>query len=618
MTALPRAPKDLKQNIAYRKALVQRASNDPEFQQMCWARAKRDPVWYCDAWIWTYNPKQFPKNPIRPFVLWDFQEEGLKKILDAIGLHDLVFMKSRDMGATTLALVGIEHPAHFENMQTFMVVSRNEAAVDKKNDPDCMFWKLDFMYERQPTWMRPRRDRNSLSLLYHDTFSSIIGASTTGEAGRGGRKVATLLDEFAAVTRGDDYAMLAATRDATNSRLINATPKGAGGAYADTLEKYLRTHPEWVITFHWSQHPIKRKGLYRVTVDVNKPDDPPAIDIIDTEWHDANPGYKFVTSGPFFWNGELRSVWYDGECERAASPQEIAQELDMKMAESASQYFDAYVLTRLREKYACAPYCRGEVRWDGDDFKSAKFDESPNGRVLLWCNPDPGGRLPWTDLVIGCDVATGKGGDMSSNSVASIVRSSTGEKVGEFTINTMSAHEFCEYVIAMCYWANGAFLIYEHIGPGGEFTRRLRDGNLYSNIYRDDASEKGISRKKTKTLGFSPTPTKKQGILSDYRSALASGKFINHCDEALIECGQYEVLPTGEIQHSKALSAQDPNARGKNHGDRVIADALAWRAILDRGQSAIPQGAAASTISPNCALARRQARESRMQSTSSW
>lgn len=612
MTALPPPPKSLEENIAARERILRQCLIDEELRAMVWMACARDIVFYADLFAYTYNPKSFPDNPARPFILWPYQETALLKICEAIGKHDIPVKKSRDAGASWLCLLAFEWRWHFRKGQSFLLVSRVEDLVDKKNEPDCLFWKLDFLHEHQPKWMVPRKDRNSKTLYNLDNGSSITGSSTTGEAGRGGRKTAILLDEFAAVP--DGYAMLSATRDATDTRVMNSTPKGSSGAYADQLSKVEKSHPQHVVTMHWSDHPLKWPGLYRVS---SHEGEPPVVDIIDADWHAAHPNYKFVTSGPFFWNGELRSPWYDEQCERAASPQEIAQELDMKMAESACQYFDSSVLARLREKHACPPYHRGEIVWDGSDWKTARWDETPNGRVLLWFNPDASGKVPWSDLVIGCDVATGKGGDMSSNSVASIVRASTGEKIGEFTVNTLSPHEFCEYVLALCNWCNNAFLIYEDTGPGGEFTRRLRDGSAYGNVYRRDADEKSLSRKKTKKLGFAPTPVTKRGLLADYKNAIMLERFINHSDEALAECGHYEVLPTQDIQHSKALASIDPNSRGKNHGDRVIADALAWRGITDKGQSqtATPPE---NQLPLNCAAMRRKSWEREQSLAEAW
>jgi hypothetical protein len=591
-------PKDTRANLHLRQELLSRASRDQQLRRELWIRCSRDILFYANAMCWTYNPKSYPDSPIRPFILWPYQEEALLTICEAIGKHDVPVKKSRDAGASWLCLLAFEWRWHFRKGQSFLLVSRVEDLVDKKNEPDSLFWKIDFLHEHQPKWLLPQRDRQSKSLYNLDNGSSITGSSTTGEAGRGGRKVAILLDEFAAVP--DGYAMLSATRDATNTRLMNSTPKGSSGAYADQLTKIEKTNPEYVVTMHWSQHPLKQAGLYRVTKGV--------IELLDKDYFGTHPGYPFVTSGPFFWDGELRSVWYDEQCNRAASPQEIAQELDMKMAESAYQYFDSSVLVKLRDKYAQQPYRRGEIVWDGDDWKTGRWDETETGRLLLWCHPDAAGKIPWNDITIGCDVATGKGGDMSSNSVASIVRGSTGEKIGEFAVNTQTAFEFCEYVLAMCTWCNNAFLIYEDIGPGGEFTRRLRGGTVYSNVYRRDADEKTISRNKTKKLGFAPSLGSKRALLADYRNALMTGKFINHSDEALAECGHYEVRPDDNIQHSKALASIDPNARGKNHGDRVIADALAWRGIQDLGRTFASQ-APPLIVPVNCAAARRRQRE---------
>lgn len=602
------APKELIANLEYRELWAEFTANNPEAQEWAYIRCARDIVFFTDTFGWTFAPVAFPDQPYRPFVLWPYQEIALANLCGSIGVRDVIIDKSRDAGASWLCLLAFMWRWQFRAGQSLLLVSRTENYVDKKNEPDSLFWKCDMLLERQPKWLLPRFERNNMSLANLDNGSTITGASTTGDVGRGGRKTAILLDEFAAVQ--DGYSMLSATRDATRTRIINSTRKGAAGAYADQLAKMQRTSPDGVITMDWSDHPLKYPGAYRVTDG--------KLEIVDSEWHHEHPGYKFVKDGPFFWNGELRSPWFDNECNRAASPREIAQEICRKAAESESQYFDAGVLARLRENCSRQPYHRGEVIWDDGDWTTGRWDENPKGRVRLWFNPDAAGKVPWTDIVIGCDVATGKGGDMSSNSVASAVRSSTGEKILEFPVNTLNAHEFCEYVMAMCHWMNHAFLIWEDAGPGGEFTRRLRDG-AYGNVYRRDSDENTFGRKKTRKLGFAPTAKSKQTMLADYRTALATGKFINHSDEALIECGEYIVLPTSAIEHSRAVASIDPNARGRNHGDRVIADALAWKAIKDRGgDPSRPVEPPKRELPLNCAAARRQERERKLKVSEIW
>jgi hypothetical protein len=55
--------------------------------------------------------------------------------------------------------------------------------------------------------------------------------------------------------------------------------------------------------------------------------------------------------------------------------------------------------------------------------------------------------------------------------------------------------------------------------------------------------------------------------------------FINHSLPALDEMLHYVHMPDGSIEHDRAKSTMDPTAAGENHGDRVIADAVAWRAV---------------------------------------
>jgi hypothetical protein len=64
------APKDPLENARYRAALAAYAQDNYEFQHQCWMRAARDPVWWIDAYGWTFSPKEHPEFPDRPFILY--------------------------------------------------------------------------------------------------------------------------------------------------------------------------------------------------------------------------------------------------------------------------------------------------------------------------------------------------------------------------------------------------------------------------------------------------------------------------------------------------------------------------------------------------------------------
>jgi hypothetical protein len=210
------------------------------------------------------------------------------------------------------------------------------------------------------------------------------------------------------------------------------------------------------------------------------------------------------------------------------------------------------------------------------------------------------------DYAVGADTSMGRGGEMGSNSVASVVNRTTGEKVGQFTTALMSPMDFAEYCLALCRWLGNAFLIWEDNGPGGEFSKAVKEANYRNVFYRQDET-KFRSVRTTKPGWWTSKPSKRL-LLSTYSKAIMNATFINRCEEALRECGEYVVEPDGDITHQKARDTIDPTAHGENHGDMVIADALANRAIGEVTKNLAPVQAGPPK---DCFLARRQLAEKR-------
>jgi hypothetical protein len=130
-----------------------------------------------------------------------------------------------------------------------------------------------------------------------------------------------------------------------------------------------------------------------------------------------------------------------------------------------------------------------------------------------------------------------------------------------------------------------AFVIWEVNGPGQEFGKRIvNDG--FRNIYMREA-ESALYRKKTEKAGWYSTSETKRVLLSDYKTAVMHRQFWNPCKQALEECGEYVHRPSGVIEHSRCRGITDPTATGENHGDMVIADALAFKAVKDRGGAVV-------------------------------
>lgn len=574
------APKGWLENLDYRRAILRAAQGDEGMQAEIRARCAEDPIWYCDTFAYTYSPKDYEDCPDRLFILYDFQEDAIKKLIGAIGKHDALIEKARDMGASWLCLRAMYQRWRWHRGQSFLLASRKEEYVDKSGDPKSLFWKLDYFLKTEPEWLRPRQmERIKLHLQNFDMDCVFDGESTNKDIGTGDRRTAILLDEFSLVEEG--HSVLAATQHVTRCRLFNATPKGARGAYYDRMKKMKEKHPEHVVAMYWWLHPERRPGLY--TTVGNKPDG--EVNILDKT-------YRFPKNYPFIRDGKMRSPWYDNECDRSPNQQLIAQELDINYHESGWTFFDKGMIDAYVAQWTRPPIARYEI--DGDVRSSQPFlIPQKDGRLRFWISPDAHDVWHFDDdeFSIGCDVATGKGGCLSSNSSASVVSKKKRAKVAQFWSNQIRPYEFAQYVACMGRFFSGrgqkpALIIWEANGPGEEFTAEIVKLK-YPNIFMRE-SETQTQKKKSKEPGWWSGKDTKRILLSSYFKELQNQTFVNPCLEAMKECEEYEQTPDGTIFHGGSKNEDSIDA-GENHGDMVISDALACRGLSELGRVERPE-----------------------------
>ena len=519
---------------------------DVDAQASFIAMCAKDVLFYINAFCWTYDPRR-EDHPHVPFVTWDFQDEAIAEVQDAIGHHDIVFRKSRDMGASWLILTTFEHQWRFRDGVSFLFVSRNEDYVDKPGNPKSLFWKLDYLHDYMPSWMLPRMRRSRLRMTNEENGSTIDGESTTGDVARGDRRTAILMDEFAAFEVADGYKALSSTRDATRCRVFNSTPQGTGNAFYDIA------HSNGIrqIDLHWSRHPEKADGLYKT------PD------------------------------GQMRSPWYDNECKRVAHPQEIAQELDIDFAGSDYQFYGKALVDQLVKDHGRKPMWRGFVDGVFENHRSIRFLQNAKGPLSMWMTPDATGNvIRDRRYAMGIDVATGTG---ASNSVISVGDMSTKVKVAEFAISTMRPDELGRIACCLGYlFRSGdgrmAYMIWEANGPGRNFGDVVLSLGYREFYYR--RRENTLTRIQSDTPGWFSSKDEKVSVHGELRRAYSSGEFVNPSIPALDELRSMIYTATGSIEHSRSQATVDPSGARANHGDRPTADALLWKALRN-GETAI-------------------------------
>jgi hypothetical protein len=485
-----------------------------------------------------------------PFVPWPYQVQALRSMWQAVESgEDRLVEKSRDMGVSWMTLAVCAWYWLFTPEFTAKIMSRKEELVDRNDDPDCLFWKLDYLIARCPDWIRPTVTRGThrthLHLSNPRNGSVIDGESTNTDVGRGGRRKVLLIDEAAHV---DTLAtIMRATADTTPCRLLVSTPNGMNefGRLRDEYQQDDR-----VITMHWSAHPEKAEGL---------------------TWVEGEDGQTRPTS-----------PWYESECARRKSPRDIAQELDIDYLASGHMYFDAPVLQLIRAgEDLCPPQHRGNVEFQTDCTQEGiaykvhgeQWGPMDGGPLSLWCDilaDDDGTLRPPQDdnYVAFADIAHGLG---ASNSVLTVFSRTRREQVATWVSCETPPHVFANQTVALLRWFRGecgyVMLGFEANGPGGEYRRQLHRLHYPYVIGNPDLSL--MWEPEAKSIGWTSTRESKAALLSDLRQQLAAREMTLHDSAVVTELEQYVFYASGSI--GPASLSDVPGGGRAEHGDRVIA-----------------------------------------------
>lgn len=575
-------PKDLAENLRYRIALRKRARVDEAFRRALVAACRHDVLYFFNTFCWLYEPRPRMLNGRKmpnwiPFITWPHQDPAILAIKEKLGFEDIGVEKSRAEGASWIAVLLALHDWLFNPLTAIGLVSRTEAAVDNPEDPDSLFWKLDWELPHLPGWMQPKVKRNLAdhTLRNLDNGSTITGYAATADVASGGRKSWFLMDELAKFPRGPDREAMASTQYVTNSRLVVSTPKGSEGAYYDLMHE-----PSSMVkvVLDWKTNPVRNRGLYEIhdgKLIACEPDENPLPEQYADESRELlarlrRKGFKL--------DGKQRSPWYDHECDRpGATPQNIAQELDRDYGGSMYRVFTDDFFRRAEESVR-QPFIRGHLDYNLQTLEP-KFDRSDDGQVLLWTQLDAQNRPPRHQYTIGADISSGLGGSYGSNSTAMVIDHQEMAQVAEFATNIMQPADFADFCIALAKWLHGAFLAWEANGIGGAFTKRVKDQGYYNVYYRENIWARG--RNKGKQMGWMTDVKNKEVMFQDFIRAVRTEELQIRSHELMKECGHY-VREEGKIEHVQARKTLDQSSKGASHGDRVIGICVCLQGVRDR------------------------------------
>lgn len=567
-------PTTFQENLAARQRILRACSNSEFNQQIVRRACKEDILFYCNLFVWQFNPQHFGTE-IGPFITWPVQDAAIKKILWCIEHRkDLRVSKSREMGASWMFLIVMDWLYQYHGNKKFLMISRNKEAVDKRDDSDSLFWKIDFMHDHLPAWLKPKERRRPLAFTLEGQYAGITGQASTEYSGSGGRAAAAFIDEFAKIY--DDFGLLNHLADTSQCCIFNFTHTGLDTAAYAICDR--TKYPDMEeLRLHWSDHPEKNPGLYQYNEETHK------VDVIDKS-------YEFPPDFEFILDGKLRSPWYDKECVRRGNESRwIAMNLDIDPKGSVAQFFDPMTIAKLKQEFAKPPLWEGELEYDLRG-KPIAFIPCAGGPLRLWCHLRDGFPPP-DSYGAGADISEGTG---ATPTCLSIANRQTGEKVAEYANARIGAIEFSPLAVALCRAfrdtdEEGAALAWEQAGPGKKFGDRVVNELGYRNVYMS-VREDRLTKQRTETFGWHPSADNKRGLLTEYKFSLFKREFINRSELALEECLDFSYQSNGNVEHGGALNTNDPTGARVNHGDRPIADALACMMIRggQRGPRALP------------------------------
>lgn len=554
--------KTIEGNARQRLLLLDECRHSPTMQDHVKAMCAKSILFWVNLFAYTYvvqrvdpkTGKDMKKGTFDQhvqFITWPVQDAGLLELVRCVDEgEDAIVDKSRDMGASWIGVVLATWYWLFSSDSQIGVCSRIEDDVDKKGRHKSLFWKIDYLLRWLPGWMLPcPRDklarggdnRSHMILNNPSNGSTIAGEATTGDLFRGDRLKFAYFDEMAA----QQYATAGwqSAADATNCRIGNSTPLGAGTEFTSQRNKGLETGSPVVITLGYWDHPDKGRGR-DWTVDENG-----AIT--------GTAGRGFYAT-PWFWEQTKRRDHRD-----------LGQNVLIDHVTSGDTVFNTAVVTRHIRDFSCVGVrCEIDTVEFEPGIETPVFVPDDAGRWTVWALLDEDGRVENqdTNYVEFADPAYGTG---AANAAIGVMDRESGELVAEFADPYIVPHLLAEQMKLAGRIFHGqvghAFAGWETNGPGESMYQDMRD---YPFLYYQRVTGQK-HEKSTRHYGWTSTRTRKRLLCSGLNKSLMRGDTVIQSREALDELLTYVYYEDGSIGPGH-LADEKTGARDA-HGDRAIA-----------------------------------------------
>ena len=240
------------------------AAKDPLFLPRLKRHYRQHKIQFIIDFGVTFDPRKVGDGltPLTPFIPFPKQIAALEFFMWCLDNKEYGLLeKSRDSGATWLAIAIATVYWIFEPGSVAGFGSRKEEYIDKQGDPKSIFWRVRKFIQFLPVEFLPAGFTERKHALHMRIINPENNAVITGEAGdnigRGDRTTWYFVDEAAFLER--PLLVDAALSATTNCRIDISTSNGAGTPfYAKSVSGKLP-----VFRFHWEQDPRKNMEWYQ-------------------------------------------------------------------------------------------------------------------------------------------------------------------------------------------------------------------------------------------------------------------------------------------------------------------------------------------------------------------
>lgn len=583
-------PKEMLKNALVRKGLLEAARADRDIQRGLLEVCKNDIVFWINTFGFQSNPAEMEEGP---FICYPFQEViflggeleigGVMRrqwgILGCIeDEEDLLAPKSRYLGWTWCVAFAVVYLALFHNHVKVLVMSKDEETAEDVDDPKSVFWKINFILDHLPDWMRCDTKKKKAGIFRFHNGNTVTSTAKVKSGGVGDRVTLMVLDEFGQFD-AKAYEIFSMTDDTARCRVFIGTHKGR-----DTMLYTLCTDVRYAtmrtMTAHWSMHPKRNRGLYRYDERSNQ------IVVLDKSYEYPHD-FRFImetapAGGPF---PGIRSPWYDKECQNR-SEYSIAMNLDIDPTGSTLTFFDSYRIGQLQLECRL-PVWQGNLLYDKEAGTPTRLVIDPMGKLKLWVRPMGEAELPRMRAGAGLDLSAGTGW---TPTCLSVFDASTGNKVLAYedaTIDQIDAAMLFAAILRMIRDANGTHpLACWEIQYSALFTKFFRKKANYKPVWiKREEDYQGRPKDPKNRAGLNSTKPTQMKFLDEYRKALYEQRITNWDESALDETLFFVYSGNGVEyrgrNHGRVKDAE--SGASVHHGDIVVADALAYKMICELG-----------------------------------